>query len=115
MSHFFSRLTPPPLAELLKRPVLPADSSRHCTTCNPPVRAMCKPQTSTPSNVQDRELNSPQRWTAKRQTAIFIDILQGRTTAAKATRRHSLTLDEVDQWRDDFITQATQVYTAISL
>jgi hypothetical protein len=76
---------------------------------------MCKPQTSPPSNVQDRELNSPQRWTARRQTAIFIDILQGRTTAAKAARRHSLTLDEVDQWRDDFITQATQVCTAISL
>jgi transposase-like protein len=69
---------------------------------------MSKSQTSTSSNVQDLELDSPQRWTAKRKAALIIDILQGKTTAAEAARQHALTLAEVEQWKDDFITQGTE-------
>ena len=38
------------------------------------------------------------------QAALVIDILQGKTTAAEAARQHALTLAEVEQWKDDFIT-----------
>ena len=51
---------------------------------------------------------APQRWTAKRKAALVIDILQGKTTAAEAARQHALTLAEVEQWKDDFITQGTE-------
>jgi len=77
-------------------------------TFNPPLHAVSKSQTSTSSNVQDLELDSPQRWTAKRKAALIIDILQGKTTAAEAARHHALTLAEVEQWKDDFITQGTE-------
>jgi transposase-like protein len=68
-----------------------------------PIAAITPPAVET-----DTEADSPQRWTAKRKAALVIDILQGRTTAAEAALRHSLTLAEVDQWRDDFITQGTE-------
>lgn len=56
----------------------------------------------------DADAESPQRWTAKRKAALVIDILQGKTTAAEAARQHALTLAEIEQWKDDFITQGTE-------
>ncbi len=69
---------------------------------------MSKSQSSNSSNVQDLELNIPQRWTAKRKAALVIDLLQGNTIAAEAARWHALTLAEVEQWKDDFITRGTE-------
>lgn len=56
----------------------------------------------------DADAESPQRWTAKRKAALIIDILQGKTTTAEAARQHALTLAEIEQWKDDFITQGTE-------
>jgi transposase-like protein len=79
-------------------------------TFNLEVPAMSKPKnTITPSSLEiEADADSPQRWTAKRKAALVIDILQGKTTAAEAARQHALTLAEVEQWKDDFITQGTE-------
>ena len=72
--------------------------------------AMSKSKTtSSPLTTgMETDSDSPQRWTAKRKAALIIDILQGKTTAAEASRQHALTLAEVEQWKDDFITQGTE-------
>ena len=41
------------------------------------------------------------RWTAKRKSALVLDIIQGRTTVAEASRSHDLSPSEIEQWVDD--------------
>ena len=38
------------------------------------------------------------RWTAKRKTALVIEIIQGKTTVAEASRYYDLTPSEVEEW-----------------
>lgn len=41
------------------------------------------------------------RWTAKRKTALVLDIIQGKTTVSEASRTYDLNPSEVEQWVDD--------------
>ncbi|MDD0838405.1 DUF1153 domain-containing protein [Curvibacter sp. HBC61] len=41
------------------------------------------------------------RWTAKRKTALVLDIIQGKTTVAEASRAYDLNPSEVEQWVDE--------------
>lgn len=41
------------------------------------------------------------RWTAKRKSAPVLDIIQGKTTVAEASRQYDLSPSEVEQWVDD--------------
>ena len=41
------------------------------------------------------------RWIAKRKTALVIAIIQGKTTAAEASRAYDLTPSEIEGWVDD--------------
>jgi transposase-like protein len=41
------------------------------------------------------------RWTAKRKSALVIDIIQGKTTVAEASRAYDLSPSEVEKWVDD--------------
>ncbi|MYL28149.1 MULTISPECIES: DUF1153 domain-containing protein [Halomonadaceae] len=47
------------------------------------------------------ERSTEQRWTAKRKTAVVMDILKGKTTAAEVARQHDLTVSEVERWIDE--------------
>jgi transposase-like protein len=38
------------------------------------------------------------RWTAKRKSALVMDILQGKTTVAQASRQYDLTPSEIEEW-----------------
>ena len=38
------------------------------------------------------------RWTAKRKTALVLDIIQGKTTISEASRAFDLSPSEVEQW-----------------
>ena len=42
-----------------------------------------------------------ERWTAKRKTALVIEIIQGKTTVAEASRTYDLTPSEIETWVDD--------------
>ena len=41
------------------------------------------------------------RWTAKRKSALVVEIIQGKTTVAEASRTYDLTPSEVENWVDD--------------
>ncbi|MBN3725210.1 DUF1153 domain-containing protein [Burkholderia sp. Ac-20379] len=41
------------------------------------------------------------RWTAKRKSALVMDIIQGKTTVAEASRAYDLSPSEVENWVDD--------------
>jgi transposase-like protein len=41
------------------------------------------------------------RWTAKRKSALVLDIIQGKTTVAEASRSYDLTTSEIESWLDD--------------
>jgi transposase-like protein len=73
-----------------------------------PAMSISKATITPPALEIEADADSPQRWTAKRKATLVIDILQGKTTAAEAARQHALTLAEVEQWTDDFITQGTE-------
>ncbi|WP_253944598.1 hypothetical protein [Pseudogemmobacter hezensis] len=44
---------------------------------------------------------SIKRWTAKRKTALMIEIIQVKTTVAKANRSFDLSPSEIEGWVDD--------------
>ena len=41
------------------------------------------------------------RWTAKRRAALVMEIMQGKTTVAEASRSFDLAPSEIDTWVDD--------------
>jgi len=41
------------------------------------------------------------RWTAKRKSALVVEILQGKTTVAEASRAYDLPPSEVEGWIED--------------
>ena len=41
------------------------------------------------------------RWTAKRKSALVVEIIQGKTTVAEASRAFDLTPSEIEGWIDD--------------
>lgn len=45
--------------------------------------------------------DSIKRWTAKRKTALVVEIIQGKTTVAEATRSFDLTPSEIEGWVED--------------
>jgi transposase-like protein len=45
--------------------------------------------------------DSIKRWTAKRKTALVIEIIQGKTTVSEASRSFDLTPSEIEGWVDD--------------
>jgi transposase-like protein len=46
------------------------------------------------------------RWTTKRRSALVLEILRGDTTAAEAARKHGLTIAEVEDWKERFLSSA---------
>ena len=44
---------------------------------------------------------SIKRWTARRKSALVMEILQGKTTVAEASRSYDLTPSEIEGWVED--------------
>ncbi len=55
-----------------------------------------------------QETDDIKRWTARRKAAAVMDIIKGKTTAAELARSHDLTVAEVEQWMEDFVSQGTE-------
>ncbi len=55
------------------------------------------------TNGHDEQLK---RWTAKRRVALVVAILRGDTSVAEAARKHGLTVTEVEDWRERFLSGA---------
>ena len=41
------------------------------------------------------------RWTAKRKSALVLEVLQGKTTVAEASRAYDLPPSEIESWIED--------------
>jgi len=41
------------------------------------------------------------RWTARRKSAVVLEIIQGKTTVAEASRAHDLPPSELEKWIED--------------
>jgi transposase-like protein len=48
------------------------------------------------SQVMEEEIK---RWTARRKSALVLEIIQGKTTVAEASRQFDLTPSEIESWR----------------
>lgn len=46
------------------------------------------------------------RWTAKRRAALVLDLLRGEVSVAEAARKHGLTIAELEDWRERFLSGA---------
>jgi transposase-like protein len=55
------------------------------------------------ANGHDEQLK---RWTAKRRTALVLEILRGDTSVAEAARTHALTVAEIEDWKQRFLSGA---------
>ena len=49
------------------------------------------------SMVMDEDVK---RWTARRKSALVLEIIQGKTTVAEAARSYDLTPSEIEEWVD---------------
>jgi transposase-like protein len=58
------------------------------------------------SDEQTNNEETLKRWTAKRRSALVLEILRGDTTAAEAARKHALTVAEIEQWKERFLSGA---------
>jgi transposase-like protein len=54
------------------------------------------------------ESDDVKRWTARRKATAVMDILKGKTTASELARSHDLTVAEVEQWLEDFVSMGTE-------
>ena len=54
------------------------------------------------------ESDEIKRWTARRKASVVMDIIKGKTTAAELARTHDLTVGEVEQWIEDFVSMGTE-------
>ena len=41
------------------------------------------------------------RWTARRKSALVLEIIQGKTTVSEASRQFDLTPSEIESWVDE--------------
>ena len=48
-----------------------------------------------------RDQEEVKRWTAKRKSALVLEIIQGKTTVAEASRAHDLLSSEIENWVDE--------------
>ncbi len=55
------------------------------------------------TNEPDEHLK---RWTAKRRAGLVMELLRGDTSVAEAARKHGLTVAEIEDWRERFVTGA---------
>ena len=53
-----------------------------------------------------------QRWTAKRRAALVLSILKGDTSTQEAARAHGLTVAEVEDWKEKFLSAAENALRA---
>ncbi len=55
-----------------------------------------------------KEGDEIKRWTARRKAEAVMDIIKGKTTTSEVARTHDLTVGEVEQWVDDFVSMGTE-------
>ncbi|MEQ8280820.1 MAG: helix-turn-helix domain-containing protein [Deltaproteobacteria bacterium] len=57
--------------------------------------------------AKNGSLESVQRWTANKRTALVLSILKGETSVQEAARQHGLKVRDVEDWKERFLAGAT--------
>lgn len=73
-----------------------------------PVRRIARRTPTRLSIAMSNESDDVKRWTARRKATAVMDILKGKTTASELARSHDLTVAEVEQWLEDFVSMGTE-------
>ena len=55
------------------------------------------------NDAQVEHVEDVKRWTAKRKSAVVLDLIKGKTTAVDVARKHDLTVAEVEGWVERFL------------
>jgi|SRR5680860_219086 len=63
-------------------------------------------------DVSDELPEEVQRWTAKRRSALIVSIIRGETSVQEAVRKHGLTVAEVEDRREKFLSAAENALRA---
>ena len=74
-----------------------------------PLRQRSSNKTCWKPSWEDEKSEIPdtlERWTAKRRVALVLERLRGGTTAAQAARKYSLTIAEIEGWKEAFLSGA---------
>ena len=53
-----------------------------------------------------KQEESVERWTAKRQAALVLRVIKGEASVTEAARQHGLTVSEAEGWQDQFLRAA---------
>ena len=56
--------------------------------------------------MANEDIESVERWTAKRRVALIVSITKGETSIQEAARKHGLTVGEIEEWKDRFFVAA---------
>ena len=56
--------------------------------------------------MKDQQTDQIQRWTTKKKTAVIMSILKGETSLAEAARKHGLTINQLEDWKEKFLSGA---------
>lgn len=51
--------------------------------------------------MSDTMTEAVKRWTAKRKSALVVEIIQGKTTLSEASRTYDLAPSQIESWVDD--------------
>ena len=46
------------------------------------------------------------RWTTKRKSALVLSIIKGETSIKEAARQHGITVAEIEEWKERFLSAA---------
>ncbi len=58
------------------------------------------------NGCKKRSQDGIKRWTAKRRAALVLSIVRGQTSVPEAARQHGLTVAEIEEWKEQFLTAA---------
>ena len=53
--------------------------------------------------AEEQGQDEVQRWTAKRKTAVILEVLKGQTTGVETCRRYGLKQSELEEWTQAFL------------
>jgi transposase-like protein len=56
--------------------------------------------------MAEDEPEEVRRWTAKRRSSLVLSILRGETSVPEAARQHGLTVAEIEEWKERFLSGA---------
>ena len=54
----------------------------------------------------EEQSGETQRWAAKRKVTVVLSILKGETTVVEAARKRGLTVADIEEWKDRFLSSA---------